>query len=94
MKYDGGNENTRHISVTPCKTGMEMVQVTNHCARHHQVLTQALPGRVVAKQIKWLPFNDKKACVALMKTCVISSKPHFRVILTEDFIIIIIMSCR
>ena len=62
MKCDDENENARYIGVKPSKTEVEMVQVTNHSAQHHQVPTEALPDRVVAKQIKWPRFNDKKAC--------------------------------
>ena len=61
MKCDGENENARRIGVTPSKTELDMVQVTNHSAQHHQVPTQALPDRVVTKRIKWPPSNDKKA---------------------------------
>ena len=61
MKCDGENENTWRIDVTPSKTEVEMVQVTNHSAQHHQVPPQAWPDRVVAKQIKWPPSIDKKA---------------------------------
>ena len=61
MKCAVETENTQRVGVSPSKTEVEQVPVTNHSAQHHRGWTQSLPDRVISERIRWPPANNKKA---------------------------------